>query len=103
MQAKIGSSFEQFIFPNSPFQESALNWLANEDPANLAVDTDSTILLERYTAALFYFATKGEGWRIQTDWLTSSAVCSWSGLDCNQQGFLTRMDLRTCLLSSFCL
>jgi hypothetical protein len=103
MQAKIGSSFEQFIFPNSPFQVSALKWLANEDPANLAVDTDSTILLERYTAALFYFATQGDGWTDQTLWLTSTGVCSWRGLDCNQQGFLARMDLRMCVLSSFCL
>jgi hypothetical protein len=110
----IASSFEA-DFPNSPLQVSALNWLANEDPAKLAVDTDSTTLLERYTAALFYFATQGDNWSIvllggewsdrsdQTDWLTVNAVCSWIGNECNDQGFLTRMDLGTCLLSSFCL
>jgi hypothetical protein len=57
----IGSSFEE-DFPNSTLQESVLNWLVDEDPASLAVDTDSTTLLERYIAALFYFATQGDGW-----------------------------------------
>jgi hypothetical protein len=98
----IASSFQD-DFPNSPLQESVLNWLANEDPATLAVDTDSTILLERYTAALFYFATQGDGWTFKTEWLTSTAVCSWSGLECNQQGFLATMDLGTCVISYICL
>jgi hypothetical protein len=46
MWGVIASSFED-DFPNSPLQESALNWLVTTDPANLAVDTDPTTLFER--------------------------------------------------------
>jgi hypothetical protein len=102
MTTVIGSSFEA-DFPNSPLQVSALDWLANEDPANLAVDTNPTTLLERFTLALFYFATQGDEWSSQRNFLTVNAVCSWSGLECNDQGILTKIDIGTCLLSSFCL
>jgi hypothetical protein len=104
IQDVIASSFED-DFPNSSFQEEALDWLLNLDPASLGVDTDSTILLERYIAALFYFATQGDEWSSQNNFLTFNAVCAWSGLECNDQGFLTKMnlgpDFGTCLLSSF--
>jgi hypothetical protein len=81
-------------------QYQALNWPVYEDPA---ANTNSATLLERYTAALFYFATQGNKWINQTAWLSENAVCSWSGLECNERGFLARMDLGTCLLASFCL
>jgi hypothetical protein len=97
MQNVIGSSFED-DFPSSELQESVLNWLANTDPANLALDTDPATLLERYTAALFYFATQAYFGTDQTGWLSENPVCSWSGLDCTDQGFLASMDLGTCLL-----
>jgi hypothetical protein len=99
----IGSSFEDDFFPSSTLQEDALIWLADEDPAHLAVDTDSTTLLERYTAALFYIATQGTLWTSANRWLSKDPVCSWEGLNCNDQGFLARMNLGTCLLASFCL
>jgi hypothetical protein len=73
------------------------------DPAKLLVGTDSTILLERYIAVLFYFATQGDGWTDQTGWLSENPLCSWYGLECTDEGFLRGMDLGTCLLSSFCL
>jgi hypothetical protein len=102
MRDAIASSFED-DFPNSSFQVSALDWLVNQDPASLPVDTNSTILLERYIDVLFYFATQGDKWTDKTKWLTVNAVCSWSKLECNDQGILTTMNLGTCLLSSFCL
>jgi hypothetical protein len=102
MRGVIASSLED-EFPNSVFQVRALSWLVDDDPANLAVDTDPTTLLERYTVALFYFATVGEYWTNENNFLTSNAVCSWSGLECNDQGFITTMDLGTCLLAPFCL
>jgi hypothetical protein len=102
MRSVIASPFED-DFPNSPLQESALNWLVTTDPANLAVNIDPPTLLERYTAALFYFATVGALWYDDSNWLTVNAVCFWRGLDCKEEGFLTMMNLGTCLLSSFCL
>jgi hypothetical protein len=98
----IGSSFED-DFPNSLLQEEALDWVCNEDPAKLPVNTNPTTLLERYTAVLFYFATQGDAWTNQTGWLSESPTCSWSGLECNDKGFPTTMNLGTCLLSSICL
>jgi hypothetical protein len=98
----IGSSFED-DFPNSPLQVSALDWILNEDPASLPVNTNPTALLERYNAALFYFATQGNEWTDQTDWLSVKPVCLWSRLTCNDEGFLTGMQLSTYLLPSFCL
>jgi hypothetical protein len=106
MSDVIGSSFEA-DFPNSPLQVSALVWFADTDPAKLPVDTDSTMLLERYTAALFYFATEGDGWRGNSDdWLSENPLCLWSGLHCTEEGFLTRISFSTpitsCLLCSIC-
>jgi hypothetical protein len=99
----LGSSFEA-DFPDTPLQILALYWLANEDPAKLAVDTDPTTLLERYIAVLFYFSTQGDEWSFSSlGWLSENPACFWYGLDCNDQGFLTAMLLGTCLLSSFCL
>jgi hypothetical protein len=69
MRGVIASSFED-DFPNSALQVRALDWLVTTDPANLAVDTDPSTLLQRYTAALFYFATVGEYWTNQSNWLT---------------------------------
>jgi hypothetical protein len=96
MRDVIACSFEK-DFPNSLLQESALDWLVNLDPAALPVNSNSTILLERYIAVLFYFATQGYefGWYDPNNWLTVNAVCSWSGLECNDQGFLARMDIGT--------
>eukprot|EP00527_Entomoneis_sp_CCMP2396_P002529 CAMPEP_0198138388 /NCGR_PEP_ID=MMETSP1443-20131203/1804_1 /TAXON_ID=186043 /ORGANISM="Entomoneis sp., Strain CCMP2396" /LENGTH=289 /DNA_ID=CAMNT_0043800147 /DNA_START=26 /DNA_END=895 /DNA_ORIENTATION=- len=107
IQDVIASSFKD-DFPNSLLQEEALDWLVNEDPAKLAVDTNPTTLLERYIAVLFYFANHGDCWSNSSRWLTSNAVCSWSGLECNDQGVLTtmnltKMNLCTCVLPSFCL
>jgi hypothetical protein len=102
MDYVIGSSFED-DFPNSLLQEEALDWLVNLDSASLPVDTNPTILLEMYTAVLFYFATQGDGWFRQNGWLSERLICSWSGLECNDAGFLTGMDLGMCLLSSICL
>ena len=103
MRGVIGPFFDG-DFPNSALQESVLNWLANTDPANLAFDTDlTTLLLERYTAAFFYFAMQGYFWTDQTGRLSQNSVCSWKGVACNNQAFLTEIIFGTCLLASFCL
>jgi hypothetical protein len=88
----IGSSFED-DFPSTTLQKRALDWLADQDPAYLAVDTDSTMLLERYTAAHFYFAMNGSNWTDHIGWLSEDPVCLWKGLNCTDQGFLARMEL----------
>jgi hypothetical protein len=54
----LDSSFEDNV-PSSMLQEGALDWLVDQYPAYLAVDTNSTTLMERYTAVHFYFAMQG--------------------------------------------
>jgi hypothetical protein len=102
MEDVIGSSFED-DFPSSTLQEQALNWLADQDPAYLAVDTNSSMLLERYTAVHFYFAMKGSMWMDNIGWLSENPICLWKGLNCTDDGFLAMINLGTCLLASFCL
>jgi len=42
-------------------QRSALNWIIDDDGAQLCPDDDS--LVQRYTLAVFYYSTNGDGWK----------------------------------------
>lgn len=42
-------------------QRSALNWIIDDDGAQLCPDDDS--LVQRYTLAVFYYSTNGDNWR----------------------------------------
>lgn len=74
-------------FPSSPFQIQAMDWLVEKDswPSPFSVkDFSSTMLLERYVATLFYFATKGEeNWKEVKYWTSSESVCDWEGIQCD--------------------
>jgi len=69
-------------------QQSALNWLVNDDPANLGHEHPA--LLDRYGLAVFYYSSsnslqtsfKQGGWKNSTNWMTSSGICSWYGIEC---------------------
>jgi hypothetical protein len=70
-------------------QNNALQWLANQDPANLAA-TDAHFHL-RYVLAVFFFSTSGKlknfqrpiaGWTKQDHWMTGQCVCKWYGVRC---------------------
>jgi len=73
---------------NSTIQYRALEWLAFEDPMGLPIkDSNETILIERYAAVVFYFATGGEKWKNQYNFLTNTSICDWNdgtyfGLTC---------------------
>jgi hypothetical protein len=69
-------------------QFQALRWLANEDTAVLDLDsTPTVILVQRYVLAVLYFATSGEAWRDEGNFLSASSVCMWNngerGVFCN--------------------
>jgi hypothetical protein len=79
-------------------QFRALLWLANND--NMVLDLDSAptvILVERYVLALLYFATNGEGWKDQRDFLSVSSVCQWNfrgnGALCNEDDLVVALNL----------
>jgi hypothetical protein len=65
MEDVIGSSFEDDFFPSSTHQFEALLRLVDQDPAYLAVDTNSTTLLERFPAAHFFLPCRESHGRIK--------------------------------------
>jgi hypothetical protein len=78
-------------------QFRALHWLANND--TMVPNLDSTlILLERYALAVLYFATSGEGWLDQRNFLSASSVCRWEkggrGVICNGDGLVVDLILQ---------
>jgi hypothetical protein len=60
-------------------QFRALHWLADDDPAVLDLySTPIRILVERYVLVVLYFATLGENWVSQLNFLSVSSVCEWN-------------------------
>jgi hypothetical protein len=79
-------------------QFQALRWLANNDTAVLDLDsTPPVILVERYVLAMLYFATSGEGWEDQRNFLSGRSVCEWNdgsrGAICNEDDLFVYLDL----------
>jgi hypothetical protein len=63
---------------DSSLQFQALRWLAKEDPVVLDLDsTPTVIIVEQYVLAVPYFATGGEGWWFQGNFLSATSVCEW--------------------------
>jgi hypothetical protein len=90
------SDVEALQDESSP-QFLALRWLADNDPAVLDLDSTPT-LVERYTLAVLYFATSGEGWGDQSNFLSATSVCLWNnglrGAVCNEDGMVDVLRLR---------
>jgi hypothetical protein len=60
-------------------QFAAYNWLQNQDPANLDLDSLSDEeLSQRYIAALLYFSLDGNNWIDKYRFLDDSNVCEWN-------------------------
>jgi hypothetical protein len=68
---------------NGEFQQLALTWLADDDPLQLALDTEINELLTRYALVVLYETTTGSGWD-SNNWRSASAVatCDLTGVDC---------------------
>jgi hypothetical protein len=77
-------------------QSRALRWLANDDPIMLDLDSTPT-LFERYILAVLYFATSGEGWGDQSNFLSATSVCDWNndlrGAVCNEDDMVVDLNL----------
>jgi hypothetical protein len=100
-------------------QNLAADWLINQDVESLCPQ-DPT-LIQRYSIAVFYYSTDGNGWfecsapsnfssqeaiaeanancNILTDggggtdaWLTPSSECDWGGVACTASGFIEKID-----------
>jgi hypothetical protein len=88
------SSSESLSDPNSP-QYMAKQWIIEEDPLQLAPSdfVSDERILQRYSLAVFYFATGGsESWK-PNSWLQGEE-CSgqfWIGLSCNDSNEIRAM------------
>lgn len=74
------SSSNDISRANSP-QSKAIVWIAETDGMNLQVPQywDASYV-ERYVLALIYFATGGDTWMYQMNWLSGRDVCEWNGI-----------------------
>jgi len=93
--------------PASP-QHKAFQWLANEDPANLDLNSIPEQTLEqRYVAALLYFSTEGDSWFDSLGFLGEGAVCTWrddlaaKGISCNALGVIDYITISKSFLGRF--
>jgi hypothetical protein len=77
--------------PTTP-QYAASQWLENEDPANLDLDSlPDKSLEQRYIVALLYFSMDGDNWDRDHGFLTEKSVCEWQdetgkGIQCDSDG-----------------
>jgi hypothetical protein len=80
-----GNSETSFLRDPETPQFQALEWLADEDPAQLDFnETPLETVLERYALAVLFFGTMGESWRDSLGFLNSTSVCEWN--DNNELG-----------------
>ena len=87
---QVVSSAAVFDSADSP-QTKAAEWLAEVDPANLAVPTNpitSTIgynYMFRYVMAVNYYALGGEDWFDDMNFLSGFDICDWHSIETDQQ------------------
>ena len=72
-------SSEESLNDNTTAQYKALQWLAFEDPAELPIkESNTSTLIERYAAAVFYYSTGGEMWTDEYNWMSNDTLCDWN-------------------------
>jgi hypothetical protein len=77
-------------------QSLALTWLANADDAEIS-ESDQARLEARYALATLYFATAGESWSDDLEFLTKAHECAWAssstgqGVTCNAEEEVTKI------------
>lgn len=100
------------VYEEGTPQNDAYNWLVYDDPDYLCPE-DPT-LVTRYTLVVFYYSTRGDRWTqcrapssgdIESEiaanddcpggnaWLTSGSECNWSGVTCDENFSVIRLDI----------
>jgi hypothetical protein len=89
-------------------EHMAWQWIANKDSAQIDPEKAKYgTIIERYIAALLFFATDGHNWKNQLQFLSQKPVCEWNefakvasssdsmmqGIRCNDDGQIIRVDL----------
>jgi hypothetical protein len=86
----------------SSAQARAQAWITNKDKLSLCPSDKK--LRQRYCLALLYFSTSGAGWSNCSassgagdcggeSFLSAADECSWGGVTCNSQGFVTTLHI----------
>jgi hypothetical protein len=87
-------------------QFQALNWLAYQDPAMLPfTQSNSSTLVERYVAAVFYYSMGGPQWSNHLDFLSNHSICDWGieslGVFCDETtNNVIHIELSKCFMDS---
>jgi len=79
--------------PQESSQERAANWLIQNDPLELTVDTAEkrSRLVQRFALLTLWFETSGT-WTNSSGWLSAEDECDWFGIDC-VFGSVTAIDM----------
>jgi len=107
---------QEFDDPHS-YQSKALQWveafseIPRKDNAGL---TDEKRTIQRYALACIYFSTNNianpctanvgndervRGWDDESGWMVNDDECSWRGIACSDDGFVTKINLSNNILS----
>ena len=96
LQEQLEPISGEAVYDDFSPQLEAIRWLVYDDPANYTIQaTDLSYLEERYVMVLLYFALNGMDWVENTNYLTSSPVCSWDHIECNSLEVVTDVDMGT--------
>jgi hypothetical protein len=81
-------------------QRKAIQWLAFTDTARLPLDTTPLDeIIQRYTFVTTYYATGGDDWKVNYNFLSGANICEWhnkngdEGITCNEKGYATMLKL----------
>lgn len=88
------NSFAELDDPSSP-QYQGLKWISTDASREGGAAYDSSQSLQRWVMSTLYFATAGESWSENTDWLSSSHECIWYGASCDESFHLIALDLES--------
>eukprot|EP00569_Conticribra_weissflogii_P009424 CAMPEP_0171371474 /NCGR_PEP_ID=MMETSP0879-20121228/8661_1 /TAXON_ID=67004 /ORGANISM="Thalassiosira weissflogii, Strain CCMP1336" /LENGTH=497 /DNA_ID=CAMNT_0011880077 /DNA_START=99 /DNA_END=1592 /DNA_ORIENTATION=- len=69
-------SGEVLFDPRTP-QHKAARWISDVDQ----MDMTHPLFEQRYTLAVFYYATNGDDWLTTKGWLTKDSECDWFGIE----------------------
>ena len=79
---------------DSAARAKAKDWIINDDEMKLGAD--SHLLEQRYILAVFYFSLNGDKWSFNDGkiWLSKESSCDWSGVGCDRDGVIQKLELR---------
>eukprot|EP00592_Proboscia_alata_P017868 CAMPEP_0194397066 /NCGR_PEP_ID=MMETSP0174-20130528/125338_1 /TAXON_ID=216777 /ORGANISM="Proboscia alata, Strain PI-D3" /LENGTH=393 /DNA_ID=CAMNT_0039193203 /DNA_START=25 /DNA_END=1204 /DNA_ORIENTATION=+ len=76
MDIFVPLSGEESLKNKTSPQYLAMDWITNQDGANMTLKEVDKIR-ERYALAVFYYSTQGESWKHQYNFLSDKDVCEW--------------------------